>query len=228
MSDDGKKLRMLRPVSIAAAMLVLSASLQAAELRPGNYVLKRAMDSRHATVCASEAAIGNMIADAVKTASGAELAIVECGAIRGDKLYASGSSFTEAAVNAELPAAQKSVVIEVTGQQILDALEHGFSGLPGIENRFPQVAGLRAEVDLRQPAGLRVVKLTINGNAPDFARTYRLATTENLAGGGEGYAMFAAARRATAGSQSLADAATKLLQDRGVRDVKVLGRIKIR
>ncbi len=49
------------------------------------------LDSRKATVRTTESAIGNLIADAIRAAAGADVAITNGGGIRGNKEYAAGS-----------------------------------------------------------------------------------------------------------------------------------------
>jgi 5'-nucleotidase / UDP-sugar diphosphatase len=138
-----------------------------------------------------------------------------------------GSNFTPAAISNELPAGRKTVVLELTGAQLLDVMEHAVSGLPAAANSFLQVSGLRLDVIAAQPVGTRVVKLTVGGQALDFAKTYKVATTVDLAAGAEGFQHFAAAKRIGDAQQLLLEIVTAALQDRGVKDMKVLGRIDI-
>ena len=48
-------------------------------------------------------------------------------------------------------------VVEVTGRQLLAALENGVSQYPKHEGRFPQVSGIRFSFDPSQPVGGRVL-----------------------------------------------------------------------
>ena len=56
---------------------------------------------------------------------------------------------------------------------------------------FPQVSGLTIEYDPRRPSGQRIVSIRIGGRPLDPNRTYRIATNDFLARGGDGYASFA-------------------------------------
>ena len=49
--------------------------------------------------------------------------------------------------------------------------------------------------DAAKPRGRRIASVTVGGAPLDPARTYRLATNDFLARGGDGYAMFAGAPR---------------------------------
>ena len=147
------------------------------------------LDSRRDTVRGQEAAIGNLIADAVRQAVGAEVAIVNSGAIRGDRQYDAGTQLLRGDVLAELPFGNRTVKLEVTGKDLRAALENGFSMAENRAGRFPQVAGMTVEVDLTKPAGERLVTVLVGGSPLDAARTYTLATNEFLAAGGDGYTM---------------------------------------
>jgi 5'-nucleotidase / UDP-sugar diphosphatase len=190
-----------------------------------HYVLRRDLDTRAVTTCTSETAFGNFVADAIKKRNAADVALISCAVIRGEKLYTPGMSFTPVAVAFELPDERKTTVIEVSGAQLLDAMEHAVSALPEKSSAFVQVAGLRMDVDPGKPPGLRIMKLTVNGNALDFAKQYRIATTDDIAAGGEGFEMLKSAKPLASGS-SIATDVTAYLNDKGVKDIKVLGRIE--
>ena len=61
------------------------------------------LDSRNATVRTREAAIGNLIADAMRASAKADVAIMNGGGIRAGKVYPPGASITRRDVLAELP-----------------------------------------------------------------------------------------------------------------------------
>lgn len=152
------------------------------------------LDSRRATVRSQEAAIGNLIADAIRTTVGADVGITNGGGIRGDREYAAGTQLTGKDIFAELPFGNKTVKIEVTGQQILDALENGFSQIETSAGRFPQVSGITVTVEVTAPVGERVQDgVLINGEPIDTERVYTLATNDFMAGGGDGYTSFVGA-----------------------------------
>jgi 2',3'-cyclic-nucleotide 2'-phosphodiesterase (5'-nucleotidase family) len=64
-----------------------------------------ALDSRTATVRTREAAIGNIVADAMRGAAHADVAIANGGGIRGGKLYGANTPITRRDVLAELRSA---------------------------------------------------------------------------------------------------------------------------
>ena len=152
-----------------------------------------ALDSRNATVRGREAAIGNMIADAMRERTRADVAIMNGGGIRSGAIYEPGASITRRDVLAELPFGNHLVTVEIKGSELRQSIENGLSRLPGAAGRFPQVSGLRIEFDPRQPVGSRVQSIAV-GDAPlDGDKIYRVATNDFIARGGDGYTAFAAA-----------------------------------
>ena len=148
------------------------------------------LDSRNATVRTREAAIGNLVADAMRDKTQAEVAIMNGGGIRAGKVYAPGTAITRRDLLAELPFNNRIVVLEITGQVLRAALENGLSRVPTAAGRFPQVSGLTIEFDPGRPPGERILSLRIGGQPLDPNKIYRIATNDFLAGGGDGYAGF--------------------------------------
>lgn len=148
---------------------------------------KNELDSRRATVRGAEAAIGNLIADAMREGVGADLAITNGGGIRADKVYPAGTALTRKDILAELPFGNVTVLMELTGAQVRDALENGVSKVEEGAGRFPQVSGLSFSYDAKKPAGSRVTEVKVGGAAIDPAKTYKVATNDYMAGGGDGY-----------------------------------------
>ena len=150
-----------------------------------------ALDSRRASVRGGETAIGNLIADAMREAAGADIAITNAGGIRGDREYAAGTELTRRDVLTELPFGNRTVSFELTGAQVRELLEHGLSAVEEGSGRFPQVSGLTVEADPSAEPGSRVTAVTVGGEPLDEAATYLVATNDFMGGGGDGYAAFA-------------------------------------
>ena len=77
-----------------------------------------ALDSRNATVRGRVAAIGNLIADAMRERTRADLAIMNGGGIRGGKVYEAGTAITRRDVQAELPFGNHLVTLNVKGSEL--------------------------------------------------------------------------------------------------------------
>jgi 2',3'-cyclic-nucleotide 2'-phosphodiesterase (5'-nucleotidase family) len=155
------------------------------------------LDSATATVRTREAAIGNLFADAMRINMRADIAILNGGGIRAGKTYEPGTRISQGDVLAELPFGNRIVVLEIAGRDLKRAIENGLSRLPQSSGRFPQVSGMTVAFELAREPGSRIVSMQVGGVPLDDARTYRLATLDFLARGGDDYTMFSAARRIT-------------------------------
>jgi 5'-nucleotidase len=149
------------------------------------------LDARQETNRSRETNLGSFIADAYRKAVDADVALFNGGSIRSNTTYGPGM-LTKRDVLAILPFENPIVKIEVTGEVLRAALEHGVGRV--VEKpeagRFPQVSGLRFSFDGRRPPGSRVVSLTVSGQPLDAQHTYTLATNAYVANGGDGYTMF--------------------------------------
>lgn len=148
-----------------------------------------AMDSHAATVRLREAAIGNLVADALRAATGADVALVNGGGLRGNKQYPEGSNITARDVFSEMPFGNVVLVLEAKGSDLKAMLEHGLSRAGQEFGGFPQVSGVKIVYDPAKPAGQRIESVLVGEWALDPNRTYRLATNDFLAAGGDGYTM---------------------------------------
>jgi len=119
------------------------------------------------------------------------VALINGGSIRADDVLPAGD-LTVRDVLSILPFGNDLAVIEVPGDVLLQALEHGVSLTgPGAEpGRFAQVSGVRYSFDASKLPGARVSDVTVNGRPLDAKKTYTLVTTSFVAGGGDQYAMF--------------------------------------
>ena len=148
------------------------------------------LDSRRASVRGVETAIGNLISDAIREGVDADVAITNGGGIRGDKIYSAGTVLTRRDIQTELPFGNTTVKLEVTGAQIVEALENGFSQVENGAGRFPSVSGMTVTWDAKAPAGSRVTSVMVGESPIDNAKSYTLAANDYIAGGGDGYSVF--------------------------------------
>jgi 2',3'-cyclic-nucleotide 2'-phosphodiesterase (5'-nucleotidase family) len=148
------------------------------------------LDSRTAVVRTREAAIGNLVADALRWSAQTEVAVTNGGGIRGGKIYPPGTTITRRDILTELPFGNRLVTLEVSGRDLKAAIENGLSRLPNPSGRFPQVSGLKIEADVSRPAGSRVQSITV-GDAPLYeGKVYSVATNDFMARGGDDYTAF--------------------------------------
>ncbi len=188
------------------------------------------LDSRRNMVRKQETAMGNLIADALRKAVGADVTIINGGGIRADREYAAGSDITRKDVLSELPFGNTTVLVEVSGKQIKDALENGFSKFEDGAGRFPQVSGLKVEADVSKPPGSRVTSVMVGDKPLDLAATYKLATNDYMLSGGDGYTSFAGGKVIINGGNGklMANDVMYYIRTAGSVDAKVEGRIVIK
>ncbi len=188
-----------------------------------------ALDSRRNVVRAEESAMGNLIADAIRAATDADLAIANGGGIRGDRTYDAGTVLTRRDILTELPFGNATVLTELPGSQILAALENGVSQVEKGAGRFPQLSGAEMVYDPTAPVGSRVVSVTIGGAPLDPDKVYTLATNDYVLGGGDGYAALGGGRvLIDAGNGNLmANDVMNYIAQTGTVTAKVEGRIRI-
>ena len=149
------------------------------------------LDSRRAMVRTRETAIGNLVADAMRLAVGADVALTNGGGIRADKVYPPGARLTRRDILSELPFGNRTVLLELTGRELRAALENGLSAIEKRAGRFLQVSGIEMVYDPRRPAGARVIEVRHKGAALDPDGTFTVATSDFMAKGGDGYGVFA-------------------------------------
>jgi len=189
---------------------------------------KNMLDSRRNVVRGEESAMGNLIADAIRDATGADIAIANGGGIRGDRTYDAGTVLTRRDILTELPFGNVTVVTELPGSQVLAALENGVSQVEKGAGRFAQVSGMAYVYDPSAPAGSRITSVTIGGADLDLNKTYKLATNDYILGGGDGYSALGGGRMlvdAANGNLIANDVIDYVLKNGGV-SASVEGRIK--
>ncbi|MEW6049220.1 MAG: 5'-nucleotidase C-terminal domain-containing protein [Bacillota bacterium] len=184
------------------------------------------LDARNSTVRLQEAALGNLVADAIREAVGAQIAITNGGGIRTNAVLPAGS-IRRRDVVAWLPFGNVVVKLDVTGAQIRAALENGVSQVEKTAGRFPQVSGLRFAFDPSRPAGQRVLWIRVNGQPLDESAHYILATNDYMLRGGDGYEIFKDAKVLLdpAAGPLMAEVVARYIQARGTVSPAVEGRI---
>ncbi|KAF8556890.1 Metallo-dependent phosphatase [Imleria badia] len=181
------------------------------------------LDLRSQFLRTDETAAGNWFADVLRHAyddalytkcgSGSDGVLICAGTLRGDSVYPAGE-ITLGNILEILPFDDPTVVLELDGESLWDALEEALSKYPAQEGRFPIVSGLRVSWDSRRPAGQRVLGVWLLQEAPSTlsessgsssvpgtpvlvdgefikreknGRTYKIVTREYMASGHDGY-----------------------------------------
>lgn len=156
-----------------------------------------------------ETNLGDFVADAYRSVTGADVAIVNGGGIRAD--IESGNVFKKTLM--DVNAFNNAMcVIEVTGQQLIDVLEHGARKCPDSSGSFFQVSGITFEIHTYRESPVisdslgnfigidntlarRVANVYVGGEPIDLSATYTLAgSTYVLTQDGDGLTMLAGSK----------------------------------
>ncbi|MBI3649513.1 MAG: 5'-nucleotidase C-terminal domain-containing protein [Acidobacteria bacterium] len=164
-----------------------------------------------------ESTLGDFVADVIRAESGAEVGMTNAGGLRGDL---PAGKVTNGNVLDALPFINSLVVCEMTGAQIKEVLEQGFS----LERGLIQVSGLKAIYDLSQPVKQRLIEAQINGEPLDDRRVYRVATNSFLAQGGDLYHTFLQTKQTDVGGL-LSEIVMKYLRQHGEIQAPKMGRL---
>ena len=185
------------------------------------------LDSRKKTVRTEEAAIGNLIADAMREGVDADIGFANGGGIRANKIYEPGTSLTRGDILTELPFGNVVVKLGLNGAQIWEALENGVSKVENGAGRFPQVSGMSFVWNPKAKGGARIVSAKIGGQPLNKGRTYTVATNNYAAGGGDGYKVFKKGKVLidASGATLLASMVMSYIKTKGSVSPKVEGRI---
>lgn len=150
-----------------------------------------------------ETNLGNLVADIVRQTTKAQVALINGGGLRTD---IPKGTITVGQLYAALPFNNYLVAVRISGRQLLAALEHGVSGLPAKEGRFPQVSGLSFSYNPAKPPGQRVQEVVVDGTPIALDQEYTVATLDFIAAGGDGYTSFGEAIRSAGDFSEVAGA----------------------
>lgn len=132
---------------------------------------------------------GDFVADAYRAVTGADVAICNGGGIRSEIEIGDVSRKALMDIN---PWSNDMCVLEITGQQLLDLLEHGARSCPEPLGGFFQVSGVKFVVDIGIESPVvtdsygnfecvdetktrRVSNVTVNGESVDLDKKYTIA-----------------------------------------------------
>jgi len=149
-----------------------------------------------------ECLLGNLITDALLADTGADIALQNGGGIRAD---IDEGEITLGEVINVLPFGNLVSTFELSGADVVAALENGVSEVQLDENndplvdgaagRFAQVGGLRYTFDATQDPGSRIVSVEVWQDGEyveiDPEAMYLVAANDFMRGGGDGYEVLA-------------------------------------
>ncbi|RPI94803.1 MAG: multifunctional 2',3'-cyclic-nucleotide 2'-phosphodiesterase/5'-nucleotidase/3'-nucleotidase, partial [Chloroflexi bacterium] len=146
-------------------------------------------------VCrAAECNLGNLITDAVRAETGAQIAFENGGGIRAD---IDEGEVTLGEVLTVLPFGNLVSTFELSGADVWAALENGVSQVEEGAGRFAQVSGLRYTWDGSQEPGSRIISVDVLNPTTgeyepiDLEQIYTVAANDFMRRGGDEYTVFA-------------------------------------
>ena len=190
-------------------------------------VTQTELDTRKEVVRTAENAFGNIVADSIRSFFKADIGLMNSGGIRGNRIYPPGTTLTRGDMLREIPFRNYAVQIEVTGKQLIEALENGFSRIEDIKGCFPHVSGMTITYAPEAEPYNRIRSVMVGDNRLDPKKIYRLATVNFLADGGDGYSTFKNCKRLDkfGGSRLLWEYARDYIADRKQIAPVIEGRI---
>ena len=108
---------------------------------------KIAVSTARKEVRSEENPFVNFVADTIKRYANTEIALINGGSIRGNKQYTAGTPITRQDIVTEMPFRAHVVALDITGAQLIQALEEGLSQYQNLKGRFPHVSGMSYSFD---------------------------------------------------------------------------------
>ena len=190
------------------------------------------LDGSRETCRVVECALGNLIAEAMLDRvkdQGITIAFQNGGGIRAS---IEAGEITMGAVLAVLPFQNTLSTFQVTGAQVVEALENGVSRIEDVAGRFAQVAGLKYSFDPAAEPGARVSDVMVrdgdNWVPIDLAETYGAVTNNYVRQGGDGFRVFTGGSNAYDYGPDLADVLAEFIAANGVDKATLDGRITVK
>jgi 5'-nucleotidase / UDP-sugar diphosphatase len=190
------------------------------------------IDGARESCRAVECEMGNLVADAMLdrvAEQGITIAIANGGGLRAS---IDAGEVTMGEVLTVLPFQNTLSTFQVSGADVVAALENGASAIEDGAGRFAQVAGLRYTLDSAAASGARISDVMVKDGedwvAIDLAATYGVVSNNYVRGGGDGFAMFVDAANAYDFGPDLADVTAEYLAANAPYQPYLDGRITVK
>lgn len=135
-----------------------------------------------------ETAIGDLFADAARSAMGTQIAFVAASELKPKEPAFDAGKVLSSDLEALISYPDDALaVVELPGKLVRQALERSVSIYPQPNLGFLQVSGLKFSFDSTKPSGSRVTSVTVDGSPLADETTYRVAVSNSLANGALGY-----------------------------------------
>jgi len=171
-------------------------------IAPFDLIINKDEDHHNQISRYEESTLCDLITDSIRYIGEGNITIMSAGSVRTDLKK---GTITYKNILDILPFSNPIIVKNVSGQDILDALEYGVRLLPETSSRFPQVSGISFKVNLFVPSTVevdkndmfvkvkgdrRVSNVKVGKKKLDKKKMYRMSLDSFIGGGGDGYSMF--------------------------------------
>lgn len=127
-----------------------------------------------------EGLVGDLVSDAMRAGSGADIALANSGGLRADM---DAGDITRGSIYEVIPFDNTVFTMGLTAREVRMALEQALKF-----GRVTQVSGIRYRFDSKRPAMNRVLEVTDAQGAPlDSTKTFKVAVNDFMATGGDNY-----------------------------------------
>ncbi|MED4126936.1 bifunctional UDP-sugar hydrolase/5'-nucleotidase [Shouchella miscanthi] len=138
-------------------------------------------DRQHVRV--GETNLTQFLTDAIRKKTNADISLLNGGAIRSS---IPKGTVTKADLQSAFPFNSSIVTVDVSGQVLVDMIEHGIRGYPLENGKFPHVSGMKVTVKWEE--GTPVVDaIKLDGGTFNPSSWYTVATSDFIYSGGDGY-----------------------------------------
>jgi len=175
-------------VLLSSAAMAEPASAPSTTSKPQKVSLEAVLDTKDCDI--KESTAGNIVADAVRQASGADIALIPAGELVAATAVTQGNhvpSDLDAVLRYRQDADDTIVLLSLTGKQLLAALDRSVSREPEAFDGFLQISGMQIRFDASKPIGQRIVEAGVPGAPISETKHYTIATTRSVAKGSFGY-----------------------------------------
>lgn len=170
-----------------------------------------------------ESPMGNMVSDAILDSwPGTDIVFTNSGGFRQD---IPAGEVTVGDLISAFPFPNTVVICELKGSDILELLEHG----AGLTNGILQMSkGMRMQYNPQKPIGQRVESCSLNGQPIEKDKTYKVASSNFVADGGDGFLAFKRSSQTKRTGVEIVQVMKDYLKKREVYEPVVEGRISVR
>jgi 2',3'-cyclic-nucleotide 2'-phosphodiesterase (5'-nucleotidase family) len=171
-------------------LVLLAALVTATAFGHARELGKTAVALEGRDVASAETALGNFMADALREATGADIAIIHAMAFRQDAKVEAGIVDEQGMRNLLAMPTSKVATLKLKASSLRALMQRALSKYPDPNMAFLQISGMKVTFDSKQSAAARIVGIEVKGQAVDFTDTttlYTVAMPRELALGAVGY-----------------------------------------